>query len=130
MITPADCAKACAKVPKCVAWTTNGARACLMKDKMPLSAHTKGIVSGVKGKWAVKTGMLSCNRPGIFPQSGSTTLYPVAEDGRKSSFKVANTFKDVWEDFKTTGRVERIMQSSHDALHSFSESMIMKKDAH
>ncbi|XP_068707315.1 uncharacterized protein [Montipora foliosa] len=105
MIKPADCAHACSKMPKCMAWTTNGPTSCLLKDKMPLHAWATGIVSGLKGEWNVDNSMLTCHRPGFFPQSGSTTLYALDDDEATGSFAVADDFADIWKNFSKTGEI-------------------------
>ena len=107
MIKPSDCAHACSKMPKCMAWTTNGPTSCLLKDKMPLHAWATGIVSGLKGEWTADDSMLTCHRPGFFPQSGSTTLYAVddEENDAVGSFAVADDFADIWKNFSSTGRL-------------------------
>lgn len=102
---PADCAHACAKMPKCLSWTTNGPTSCLLKDKMPLHAWASGIVSGLKGSWSVDGSMVTCTRPGFFPQSGSTSLYAVDGDGRNISFAVADDFEKIWKEFSRSGRL-------------------------
>ena len=104
MIKPSDCAHACSKMPKCMSWTTNGPTSCLLKDKMPLHAWATGIVSGLKGEWKVHDSMLTCHRPGFFPQSGSTTLYAVDSDDRLGSFAVADDFREIWTNFSNTGK--------------------------
>lgn len=104
MIKPSDCAHACSKMPKCMSWTTNGPTSCLLKDKMPLHAWATGIVSGLKGEWSVQDSMLTCHRPGFFPQSGSATLYAVDNDDRLGSFAVADDFREIWANFSNTGK--------------------------
>ncbi|XP_020613507.1 uncharacterized protein LOC110051776 [Orbicella faveolata] len=105
MIKPSDCAHACSKMPKCMSWTTNGPTSCLLKDKMPLHAWATGIVSGLKGEWNVQDSMLTCHRPGFFPQSGSATLYAVDNDDRLGSFAVADDFREIWANFSNTGEI-------------------------
>lgn len=104
MIKPSDCAHACSQMPKCMSWTTNGPNSCLLKDKMPLHAWATGIVSGLKGKWTVEKSMLTCHRPGFFPQSGSTTLYSADDEDIIGSFAVADDFADIWKNFSETGK--------------------------
>ena len=104
LIKPADCAHACSKLPKCMSWTTNGPTSCLLKDKMPLHAWATGIVSGLKTEWTLKSSMLTSSRPGFFPQSGSTTLHVVDEDGKSGSFAVADDFNDIWQNFSKHGK--------------------------
>ena len=111
MIKPSDCAHACSKMPKCMSWTTNGPTSCLLKDKMPLHAWATGIVSGLKGEWSVKDSMLTCHRPGFFPQSGSTTLYAVDDENSSGSFAVADDFGDIWKNFSNTGEYITVLYS-------------------
>ena len=113
MIKPSDCARACSKMPKCMAWTTNGPTSCLLKDKMPLHAWATGIVSGLKGEWTVEDSMLTCHRPGFFPQSGSTTLYAVDNEDSVGTFAVADDFGDIWRNFSNTGKcLKRFTETS------------------
>ena len=48
--------------------------------------------------------MLTCHRPGFFPQSGSTTLYAVDDEDSFGSFAVADDFGDIWKNFSNTGK--------------------------
>ena len=48
--------------------------------------------------------MLTCHRPGFFPQSGSTTLYAVDDNDSTGSFAVADDFDDIWKNFSNTGK--------------------------
>ncbi|KAK3748066.1 hypothetical protein QZH41_014759 [Actinostola sp. cb2023] len=116
-ILPSQCAKACAKMPKCMAWTTNGPTACLLKDKMPLHAWQNGIISGLKGVWSKNGSTLNMKRPGFFPQSGSTTLYAVGGEGETTSFAVADDFGDVWNHFAETGLAGNTTNITKFGLH-------------
>lgn len=104
-ILPSECAKACAKMPKCMAWTTNGPTACLLKDKMPLHAWQSGIISGLKGIWSRNDNMLTMERPGFFPQSGSMTLHAMGGEGETTSFAVSDDFRDIWRRYQYSGMV-------------------------
>ena len=75
---------------------------------MPLHAWATGIVSGLKGEWTVGDSMLTCHRPGFFPQSGSTTLYAVDDEHSTGSFAVADDFRDIWKNFSNTGKFSNI----------------------
>lgn len=92
-----------------MAWTTNGPTACLLKDKMPIHAWNAGIISGLKGDWNKNNSMLTLERPGFFPQSGSTTLYAVDGDGKETSFGVADNFMDIWKTFTKTGQLTQYL---------------------
>ena len=48
--------------------------------------------------------MLTCHRPGFFPQSGSTTLHVVDEENSIGSFAVADDFGNIWRNFSKTGK--------------------------
>lgn len=116
-IPPSECARACAKMPKCMAWTTNGPSACLLKDKMPPHAWQSGIISGLKGFWSLDGAMLTMERPGFFPQSGSTTLYVVEEEGGTASFAIADEFGEIWQKFSRSGSLGNFKNVSSMALH-------------
>lgn len=116
-ILPSECARACAKMPKCMAWTTNGPTACLLKDKMPLHSWQSGIISGLKGMWSVDGTMLTMERPGFFPQSGSTTLYAVEGEGEIASFAASDDFWETWQQFAKSGLVGNFTSSTSMALH-------------
>ena len=103
LVTSSDCQNACAKKPKCMAWTTNGPFACMLKDGMPLHSYEYGIISGLKGNWGVQDGILSCERPGFYPQSGSISMFPVVTGSEKVSHIVTNDVDAVWKGFEETG---------------------------
>ncbi|EDO38473.1 predicted protein [Nematostella vectensis] len=88
---------------------------------MPLHAWAHGIVSGVKGRWSVdqKRSMLTLERPGFFPQSGSTTLHPVRDSEKDVSFGVSNDFDAIWKNFTKLGEAGP-PNTSHFGLHGAS----------
>ena len=47
--------------------------------------------------------MLTLERPGFFPQSGSTTLLAVDEKDTNTSFAVIDDFQQMWKQFAETG---------------------------
>jgi len=104
-------------MPKCMAWTTNGPTACLLKDKMPLHAWQSGIISGLKGFWSLDGTMLTMERPGFFAQSGSITLYVVEEEGDTASFAAADEFREVWQQFSRSGSLGNFKNVTSMALH-------------
>ena len=103
LVTAADCQLQCANRSKCMAWTTNGPFSCMLKDGMPLHSYEYGIISGLKGEWNVKDGLLNCRRPGFYPQSGDISLYPLAAGSEESAYTVADDPESIWAVFKEKG---------------------------
>ena len=105
LVTAADCQRACAKQPKCMAWTTNGPFSCMLKDNMPLHAYEFGIISGLKGMWEVENGMLTCTRPGFYAQSGQISLYPLFTGAENISFGTTDDAEKLWKQFTQNGKL-------------------------
>ncbi|XP_032237936.2 uncharacterized protein LOC5512607 isoform X1 [Nematostella vectensis] len=116
-----ECAWLCHQATRCMAWSLVEDR-CVMMSNMPPHAYKRGVSSGVKGTWHKTKDSLTCERPGIYPNSGSTTIgamhhgsgYELTAQpikGQRSSFGVSDDFTSLWSLFKDTGQL--------DARHSY-----------
>lgn len=54
--------------------------------------------------------MLTCKRPGNFPNSGSTSLMSI--NTNKPTFAVTDDFRSVWEAFESSGRLRKRIEAT------------------
>ncbi|XP_078367102.1 uncharacterized protein LOC144651095 isoform X2 [Oculina patagonica] len=105
----AQCAAMCNEDDRCLAWSYDKNN-CSLKDSMPLHAFRADVTSGVKGRWKINGEMLTCKRPGNFPNSGSTTLMSI--NTNKPTFAVTDDFRSVWEAFESSGRLRKRIEAT------------------
>jgi len=66
--------------------------------------------AGVKGQWKITGEMLTCKRPGKFPNSGSTSVMSI--NTNKPTFAVTDDFRSVWEAFESSGRLRKRIEAT------------------
>lgn len=64
----------------------------------------------MKGRWKIAGEMLTCKRPGNFPNSGSTSLLSI--NSNKPTFAVTDDFRSVWEAFESSGRLRKRIEAT------------------
>lgn len=108
--SPADCAAQClAKGAACQSWNWR-TDYCQLRHDTPLNHFEAGSFSGVPGSWSKKEQCVTLNRPGVGPASGNVSMC-IPADGTSFSFSTGSDFKDIWEQFSSTGKLNGIMDS-------------------